>query len=592
MRTSVRVGYQKAMITFVDANLTTLITCLILGYTATAEVKGFAVTLGIGIVCTLFTALFCTRVIVELSMDHLKMRSMPMLPILVPSLGRLLPPNIDWLGKRYGFFAVSTVLIVAGVVLVGYRGQDLLDIEFRSGTRVAFTLKEGQLLALDDVRKRLDAAGAEIGADGEPRLPFLTSKAGPSIVTLGDAEMSGSSVMASAFSVACLSQDERAVSKVVKETFVDVLDKETPLNFAGAAASGDEAPPISRDVAVPVTVGNLGENIDRSDIHDNVADQLGGVIVLLEDLSPPASAAAVRTRIDRAWQGIQGEELELSYRPFKVVGLDVADGVDDAGDPQYSAVAVVVGADGQTNYIEDAEQFYTNRLGLASHVWELVHGALRRDTSLDSVSKISPQISGSMRTRAMVAMILSLLAIVAYIWVRFGSLRYGMAAIVALVHDVVITLGVLAILGAIHDTAPGRALLLTDFKVNLALVAALLTIIGYSLNDTIVIFDRIRENRGRLAHASAAVLNTSINQTISRTVLTSGTTFMAVLTLYIFGGEGVHGFALAMLIGVIVGTYSSIAIAAPLLLIGGAGERESTPRSEGPANIAGAGAGS
>ena len=117
--------------------------------------------------------------------------------------------------------------------------------------------------------------------------------------------------------------------------------------------------------------------------------------------------------------------------------------------------------------------------------------------------------------------------------------------------------------------ALGRGLLLTDFKVNLALVAALLTIIGYSLNDTIVIFDRIRENRGRLAHTSATVLNTSINQTISRTVLTSGTTFLAVLTLYIFGGEGVHGFALAMLIGVIVGTYSSIAIAAPLLLIGG-----------------------
>ena len=95
----------------------------------------------------------------------------------------------------------------------------------------------------------------------------------------------------------------------------------------------------------------------------------------------------------------------------------------------------------------------------------------------------------------------------------------------------------------------------------------MLTIVGYSLNDTIVIFDRIRENRGRLAHATPAIINDSINQTFSRTVLTSLTTGMALLTLYIFGGEGVHGFAFAMLIGVVVGTYSSVAIAAPIVLV-------------------------
>jgi len=569
LRTAVRVGYQKALITIVDANLTTLITCLILGYTATAEVKGFAVTLGIGIVCTLFTALFCTRVIAELAMEHLKLRSMPMLPILVPSLGRLLRPDINWIGKRYAFFGFSVVLIVIGLVVVVGRGKDLLDIEFRSGTRVAFTLKQGETLALDEVRKRLDDAGGKIGDKGQERMPLLMSKAGPSIVTLGDARMDGSRVLASAFSVACLSQDERAVSDVVKETFADVLDKESPLFFEGAGSPHESVPPINRDVAVPVLYANLGQSIDRSDVHENVADYLGGVIIVLKKITPAASTEAIRIRIDRAWQGIQGEELELSYRPFDVIGLDLAGGQDEAGDSVYSSVAVVVGSGSQVNYAEDAEAFYTNRAGLAARVWELVHGGLRRDTSLDSVSKISPQVSGTMRNRAVVAMILSLLAIVAYIWVRFGSLRYGMAAIVALVHDVVITLGVLAIFGAVHDSTVGRALMLTDFKVNLALVAALLTIIGYSLNDTIVIFDRIRENRGRLAHVSASVLNTSINQTISRTVLTSGTTFLAVLTLYIFGGEGVHGFALAMLIGVIVGTYSSIAIAAPLLLIGG-----------------------
>ena len=173
-----------------------------------------------------------------------------------------------------------------------------------------------------------------------------------------------------------------------------------------------------------------------------------------------------------------------------------------------------------------------------------------------------------MKQQALAAMFLSLLAVVAYIWLRFGSIRYGLAAIAALVHDVCITLGIVAICGMLVDKGIGGALLLTDFKIDLALVAACLTIVGYSLNDTIVVFDRIRENRGRLSRASADVVNTSINQTISRTLLTSGTTLIAVVMLYVLGGPGVHGFAFAMIIGVLVGTYSSIAIASPVLMIG------------------------
>jgi SecD/SecF fusion protein len=111
-------------------------------------------------------------------------------------------------------------------------------------------------------------------------------------------------------------------------------------------------------------------------------------------------------------------------------------------------------------------------------------------------------------------------------------------------------------------------LMLSDFKINLALVAAMLTLVGYSLNDTIVVFDRIRENRGRLAQATPQIINDSINQTISRTLLTSGTTLLALCTLYVLGGDGVHGFAFMMIIGIIVGTYSSIGIAAPTLLWG------------------------
>ena len=116
-----------------------------------------------------------------------------------------------------------------------------------------------------------------------------------------------------------------------------------------------------------------------------------------------------------------------------------------------------------------------------------------------------------------------------------------------------------------HDTAIGKLLMLQDFKIDLAMIAAFLTIVGYSINDSIVIFDRIRENRGRLATVSESLINTSINQTLSRTLITSLTTLMAVVVMYAVGGSGIHGFAFAMIVGVLSGTYSTIAIATPML---------------------------
>ena len=135
----------------------------------------------------------------------------------------------------------------------------------------------------------------------------------------------------------------------------------------------------------------------------------------------------------------------------------------------------------------------------------------------------------------------------------------------ALTHDVSITLGLLTLSHYVFDNPIGRMLGLHDFKIDLPMVAALLTVIGYSLNDTIVVFDRIRENRGKVGTLTTGIINTSINQTISRTVLTSFTTFLVVMVLYTVGGRGIHGFSFALLIGIIVGTYSSIGIATPLL---------------------------
>jgi len=145
----------------------------------------------------------------------------------------------------------------------------------------------------------------------------------------------------------------------------------------------------------------------------------------------------------------------------------------------------------------------------------------------------------------------SLIAMLVYLWFRF-ELIYGAAAVVAVFHDTLITVG---------------AFSLTNKEISLTVVAAILTLVGYSMNDTIVVFDRIRENVKLLRRESLAeIVNRSINQTLSRTILTSGLTFLTVLSLYLFGGEVLRGFSFALVIGIIIGTYSSIAVAAPMLV--------------------------
>jgi SecD/SecF fusion protein len=169
-----------------------------------------------------------------------------------------------------------------------------------------------------------------------------------------------------------------------------------------------------------------------------------------------------------------------------------------------------------------------------------------------------------MQQRAIAGLLLSLLFITIYIWFRFNNVSYGVAAVIALIHDVLITIGILAISHWLFK--PLGFLLIEDFKISLTIVAAILTIIGYSLNDTIVVFDRIREVKGKSPNLTEKMINTSVTQTLSRTLLTSSTTIVAILLMYIWGGEGIHGFAFCLLVGILVGTYSSIFVAAPILL--------------------------
>jgi preprotein translocase subunit SecF len=167
------------------------------------------------------------------------------------------------------------------------------------------------------------------------------------------------------------------------------------------------------------------------------------------------------------------------------------------------------------------------------------------------VDVVGPTVGRQLESKAALATLYSMLGMLVYLWFRF-QLIYGVAAVVACFHDTLITVGAFA---------------LTGQEISLTVIAAILTLVGYSMNDTIVVFDRIRENL-RLSRRESLpdVVNRSINQTLSRTVLTSGLTFLTVLSLYIFGGQVLRGFSFALVVGILIGTYSSIAVAAPMLV--------------------------
>lgn len=180
-----------------------------------------------------------------------------------------------------------------------------------------------------------------------------------------------------------------------------------------------------------------------------------------------------------------------------------------------------------------------------------LHTHYNNPFTVRNVQVVGPTVGHQLERQAGLATLYSLLGMLIYLWFRF-QLIYGVAAVVAVFHDTLITVGAFALL---------------DKEISLTVIAAILTLVGYSMNDTIVVFDRIRENL-RLSRRESLpdIVNRSINQTLSRTVLTSGLTFLTVLSLYIFGGQVLNGFSFALVVGIVIGTYSSIAVAAPMLV--------------------------
>ena len=181
---------------------------------------------------------------------------------------------------------------------------------------------------------------------------------------------------------------------------------------------------------------------------------------------------------------------------------------------------------------------------------ENVKNKLQTDVNFRRVENVGPKVSAELLNSGLLAIALALGAMLFYIWVRF-EWQFSTGSILAIFHDVLITIGLFSLL---------------SLEINLSIVAAVLTIVGYSMNDTVVIYDRIRENLSKFSSSKIEeITNTSINETLSRTIITSLTTLLALVSIFVLGGEILRGFALAMIIGVIIGTYSSIFVASPIL---------------------------
>ena len=592
LRTAIATGYQRAFRTIFDANVTTLITAVILFIVASEEIKGFAIVLILGILSSMFTALFATRVVFDFLVGKRIIRERLLMLRLVRN------PQVNWMGIRGVFFAISLVLVVGGMSVFFMRSDvenSKYDIEFTGGTSVQLDLKEGTDLSRSDVEGRIREKGDQldnaalraskvysIGQTGlqyeitttetnETRATVSFNEPGKETVesvteAINKAIEDGSGTLYNLsvsqegqdFVVSTSQVNRLLVREILARAFGDRAKVSEPVvnEIVGRAVRESFADQLDvrENLGVAIT---SAEKVTESDVE--LADFLGGIKISCR-LEGEATYEELATRFKDI--RFKPDMQELVWYGYKILDSDLAEPEAAASMKSFVYVSVHPEAGYRELSEDESNRFVENERAK-------IINAASLQTSLARVTQIDPSIGKEARISALQAIGLSLVFIVGYIWIRFGRARYGFAAIVALVHDVCITLGAVTVCTYIASTGLGRALLIGDFKINLEMIAAFLTIIGYSLNDTIVVFDRIRENRGKSGKLTSKMISDSINQTLSRTLLTSFTTFMAVLVMYIWGGVGLRGFTFAMLIGILIGTYSSIAIAAPILLLGG-----------------------
>jgi len=549
-KTAVRLGYAKALSAIVDGNVTTLIVCVVLGFTGTQEIRGFALTLGIGTVTTLFAQLFVTRYLFSVLVGKFRWRSFPMLATINNNwLGKRLVPKIDWMSLRYATLAVSVLLTGVGLFFIVYEGKGLLGTEFRGGTSVTMQLKADPAGEASDGRMLMSRTAVEdrvkgLGKGRTESDPLSNLKFAEIIAVNPESD----GFRSSTFTVKTLVTDSELLQKTLVGEFQNELDSRPALAFAGAGGATPQA--------FPITTPTLGESIERPGVREAVGEFRGGVAIVLNNITPATTKAELEARL--ATKRAQPDFQDAAARQSRVVVLDGTDAAVKS--------AVVMVKDPTVSYFDDPRRWETD---VSEREWSLATAALTTAQTQAEVQSFSAAVADTFRNQAIFAVLLSATLVVIYIWVRFNAFRYSAASIITTLHDCLVAVGFVGLATVIYRNMPefAAATGILPFKIDLNVMAAILTILGYSLNDTVIVLDRIREYRGKSIFASRAIINKAINHTISRTIITSGTTLVATLILYIYGGEGVRVFAYTMLVGIIVGTYSSIAIAAPLVWV-------------------------
>jgi len=533
---AVRDGYSRAFVTIVDANLTTLGTALTLYMLGTGAVKGFAATLSMGIVFSMFTAIFVTRVIFEFFITKGWIHKLGMFRI----IGQ---PSIPFYQKaRYAALG-SVALIAIGLVIFGTNDENF-DIDFRGGT----------MLHVVTQGKVSDSEIRDLLADGyqNANVQSISGRKNFSEFEIKTSTRGESQIM-SAEIISALSQGKKAEFaggyelkvKIDKPAEAEEVDKlltekagaDVHVEGAGAKMDGGFKEFV---VLVKIDEKNKAQAAVKNAFAElSVKAEIGKL--LAAKLAPPAFPIIERTP--------NGEvKLEVNFeKPVEVADLVKNLGVWGYENPSVSVKGAPGAAEGTTMEIvakakpDDPEFLRTS-----------IEGEYQVTEPFARVRSVGAHVAGVMKERAAIAILLSLVFVVGYIWFRF-EFNFGIAAVVALIHDVAFTVGILAV---------------ARVPFNLTIIAAILTIIGYSLNDTIVVFDRIRENLALLRRERYEnIVNISVNQTLSRTLLTSITTLVAVLALLLFGGGVIRNFAFALMVGVLVGTYSSIFIASPFVVM-------------------------
>ncbi len=377
-------------------------------------------------------------------------------------------PNIDWMGKAKYFYALSGLLLLAGIISVVSQGGIRYGLDFKGGTNV--DVRFAQPPNIDQLRKGLASQGL-----GNSEIQSISDIANPN----------------------------------ANEVIISLEQK----------GEGDQALDVSKTQILKA----LGT------IYGSSSPESGANAKPDFNAATPSSLAAFLT---------QRDPLLLST---------------NAGD-RYSQLAkrLLDYRDRDKNGVLTNFDELANVEGSTPAVVSAVKGNFTLGAfAIRNVEIVGPKVGSELRRQAILVTLYALAGMLVYIAFRFEWV-YGAAAVLAVFHDVLITIGFLSLL---------------RFEISLTVIAALLTLVGYSMNDTIVIFDRIRENNRLLRRESFAdVVNKSINQTLSRTLLTSGLTFLTVLVLFLMGGQVLRAFSFALVIGIVVGTYSSFGIAAPLVV--------------------------